>query len=555
MKPSRLLLLAVLIAIPLAQALAADWQLVLSDRNRRVEIDRSSILASDRGTKVSWGRVVLTNEEAAAAGYATIKALNRYDCQNRTFVTVKRVYLDSNEHIVREESVAEQTPLRVTPNSVDERMWREVCTPPSANDLQRIASEVQKLAATQPALAPPVVMPPAPSVPAPPGKAALSPAEAEAEVGTKVALAAAQDARPSPIDARDTAVRPIRAAQSPQSEDAGPSKTEPQAAVPEAPQASIVPRLPRIKPTRPDPEAFAAADSPAARSAPLPQAKVAPARTSRKPTPPVALAMNKPRADSPPRPVRVPLPATPPDAPDAVEALLRAQLQNPLDPGWSYEGDTGPEVWGRLRPDWRSCSEGSRQSPIDLSEGLVVDLAPIKFHYLSTGFRIRDTGNAVEVELGGGMGMEVRGVRYELERLSLHQPAQERIGGMDFDMSLYLEHRSADGRIAILAVLLSAGAEPNALLQTLLNNLPLDRGREFVPDAIIDLADILPDNPAHFLYLGSLPTPPCTEDVIWAVMKTPVGMSTDQLAVFARLHTRNSRPIQGTNGRPILESR
>lgn len=542
MKPSRLLLLVVLIAIPLQQALAADWQLVLSDRNRRVEIDRSSIFASDRGTKVSWGRVVLTNEEAAAAGYATIKALNRYDCQNRTFVTVKRVYLDSNEIIVREESVEEQTPLRVTPNSVDERMWREVCTPPSANDLQRIASEVQKLAATQPALAPPVVIPPAPSAPAPPAKAALSPA-------------AAQDARPSPIDARDTAVRQIRAAQSPQSEDVAPSKTEPQAAVPEAPQASIVPPLPRIKPTRPDPEVFAAADSPAARSAPLPQAKVAPARTSKKPAPPVALAMNMPRADSPPRPARVPPLATVPDAPDAVEVLLRAQPQNPLDPGWSYEGDTGPEAWGRLRPDWRSCSEGRRQSPIDLSEGLVVDLAPIKFHYLSSGFRIRDTGNAVEVELGGGMGMEVRGVRYELERLSLHQPVQERIGGMDFDMSLYLEHRSADGRIAILAVLLSAGAEPNALLQTLLNNLPLDRGREFVPDAIIDLADILPDNPAHFLYLGSLPMPPCTEDVIWAVMKTPVGMSAEQLAVFARLHTRNSRPIQGTNGRPILESR
>ena len=153
------------------------------------------------------------------------------------------------------------------------------------------------------------------------------------------------------------------------------------------------------------------------------------------------------------------------------------------------------------------------------------------------------------------MGMEVRGGRDELERLSLHQPAQERVGGMAFDMSMYLEHRSADGRIAILAVLLSAGAEPNVLLQTLLNNLPLDQGREFVPDAIIDLADILPDNPAHFLYLGSLPTPPCTEDVIWAVMKTPVEMSADQLAVFARLHTGNSRPLQDTNGRPILESR
>ena len=558
MKTSRRVLLAVLIAIPLQQALAADWQLVLSDRNRRVEIDRSSIFASDRGTKVSWGRVVLTNEEAAAAGYATIKALNRYDCQNRTFVTVKRVYLDSNEHIVREESVAEQTPLRVTPNSVDERMWREVCNPPSANDLQRIASEVQKLATTQPALAPPVVAPPAPKASASPAKAALPKAAAEPEVGTKVAPAAAQDARPSPIDARDTSVRPIRAAQNPQPVEAAPSKPEPQTAAPEAtPQASIVPPLPRIKPTPPDPEALEEADSSTERSPPPPQAKVAPVRVSKKLGAPPMLALTKPRSHSVPRPVRVqpPAPAAAPDAPDAVEALLRVRRQNPLDPGWSYEGDTGPEAWGRLRPDWRSCSEGSRQSPIDLREGLAVDLAPIKFHYLSTGFRIRDTGNAVEVELGGGMGMEVRGVRYELERLSLHQPSQERIGGMTFDMSLYLEHRSADGRIAILAVLLSAGAEPNALLQTLLNNLPLDQGREFVPDAIIDLAGILPDNPAHFLYLGSLPTPPCTEDVIWAVMKTPVGMSADQLAVFARLHARNSRPIQVTNGRPILESR
>lgn len=561
MKPSRLVLLAMLTAIPLQQALAADWQLVLSDRNRRVEIDRSSIFASDRGTKVSWGRVVLSNEEAATAGYATIKALNRYDCQNRTFVTVKRVYLDGNEIIVREESVAEQAPLRVTPNSVDERMWREVCTPPSANDLQRIASEVQKLAATQPALAQPVVAPPVPLAPAPSAKAALPAAEAEPEGGAKALPASAEDARPGPIDARDTSVRPIRAAQSPQPTLAAQSRVEPQTANPEAtPQASIVPPLPRIKPTRPEPEAAEVADAPTKRSAPPPRAKVTSARaasSARKPDAPPVLAMAQTRTPSRsgPAPLKPGANAAAHDVPDPVEALLRARRQNPFDAGWSYEGETGPEVWGRLRPDWRTCSEGRRQSPVDLREGLAVDLAPIKFHYLSTGFRIRDTGNAIEVATGEGMGMEVRGVRYELERLSLHQPAQERIGGMAFDMSLYLEHRSADGRIAILAVLLSAGAEPNALLQTLLNNLPLDQGREFVPNAIIDLADILPDNPAHFLYLGSLPTPPCTEDVIWAVMKTPVGMSADQLAVFARLHTGNSRPLQDTNGRPILESR
>ncbi|WP_353798855.1 surface-adhesin E family protein, partial [Thauera sp.] len=179
MRLSRLALVALMIASPLQVALAADWQLVLSDRNRRVEIDRGSILTSDRGTKVSWGRVVLANNEVAAAGYATIKALNRYDCQNRTFSTIKRVYLDADENLVREETVEDQTPLRVTPNSVDERMWREVCGPPSVADLQKVADEVQKLADTmqpklEPAPAAPKASAPAPAKTEPPSKPAAA---------------------------------------------------------------------------------------------------------------------------------------------------------------------------------------------------------------------------------------------------------------------------------------------------------------------------------------------------------------------------------------------
>ncbi|WP_248637689.1 carbonic anhydrase [Thauera linaloolentis] len=241
--------------------------------------------------------------------------------------------------------------------------------------------------------------------------------------------------------------------------------------------------------------------------------------------------------------------------PDPLEALLLAQRRTPAGPDWSYEGERGPEAWGRLRPDWRICGEGLRQSPIDLRDGLAVDLAPIKFHYHATGFRIRDTGNTLQVDVGGGMGMEVRGVRYELEYFTLHRPSQERVGGMAYDMAMYLVHRSADGSSAILSILLTAGDEPNPLLQTLWNNLPLDRGREFVPDETIDLAAFMPSSPAHFLYLGSLPAPPCTEDVVWVVMKTPVVMSADQLALFARLYPRNTRPIQPANGRLILESR
>ena len=43
-------------------------------------------------------------------------------------------------------------------------------------------------------------------------------------------------------------------------------------------------------------------------------------------------------------------------------------------------------------------------------------------------------------------------------------------------------------------------------------------------------------------------------DVLWVVMKQPLPIADDQLAVFARLYPRNGRPIQPTNGRLLLES-
>ena len=596
MNPLRPLLAALLLAHTVGAAFAADWQLVLSDRNRRVEIDRSSILSSDAGTKISWGRVVLTSEEAKASGYAMIKALNRYDCRNRTFVTVKRVYVDADDIIVREEPVADQTPLAVPRNSVDERMWREVCNPPSAADLQKLASEAARLASAHADRTEPPASPRGESgavTPAPLAAARPEPATRPELVRTSETPqpAAAQSAEP-PIETHVEI----------------PAKFLPggaQAGEAPAPRKSILPPLPGIaakadgapaQPFAPKAEASnpvpaVAATAPAAPTAPVarpasarsatpvpattttradPPAKALP---SARPLPAQRAAARTPSAPSaaPTPPQRVARAAVRTDRPDEASRPARQAAAQPAAPaqtsdirvtrmpagaaGWSYEGETGPQNWGKMRPEWRACAEGTRQSPIDLRDGIAVELAPVQFAYGRTGFRIRDTGNTLQVDVGEGMGITVRGVRYALERFTLHRPSQDRVGGMAHDMAIYLEHRSADGKQAILSVLLAAGGDAHTELQTLWNNLPLDRGREYTPDAVIDLAKLVPADPGHFLYTGSLPMPPCTEDVLWVVMKQPLPIADDQLAVFARLYPRNGRPIQPTNGRPLLESR
>ncbi|WP_345792916.1 surface-adhesin E family protein [Thauera sp. JM12B12] len=618
----RPLLVALLLAQTGAVAFAADWQLVLSDRNRRVEIDRSSILSSDAGTKISWGRVVLTSDEAKASGYAMIKALNRYDCRNRSFVTIKRVYVDAEDNIVREEPVPDQSPLTVARNSVDERMWREVCDPPSAADLQKLASEAARLASAPAGAAGAPAQPPAPASPSaiaaptpaatpmPPAKVARAepPASPRAQAGTVSAAPPLAAARPDPatppalVRAGETSAAAPSTAPPFETHVEIPAKFLPggaPAGEPTPPRKSILPPLPGLAakadaPPSPPPPAPAAeapkpvpaaapAGKPAApvrtppraaeRPAPAPSAapkpaqrlaQAAPAEEPRPRTTPVRRAPDAERKPPRPTPTPAPTPAptpssTPRPAPAPAAAPVAAQMpaatMPPSAAGWSYDGETGPQNWGRLRPEWRLCGEGTRQSPIDLRDGIAVDLEPVRFHYGRSGFRIRDTGNTLQVDVGESMGIVVRGERYALERFTLHRPSQDRVGGMAHDMALYLEHSNAEGKRVILSVLLAAGGEAHPVLQTLWNNLPLDRGRAYTPDAVIDLARLVPADPGHFLYTGSLPTPPCTEDVLWVVMKQPLPIADDQLAVFARLYPRNGRPIQPSNGRLLLESR
>ena len=122
-----------------ASAQAADWLTVASDRVRRVELDRGSILPSEAGTKVAWGRIVLSNEQAKAYGYRTVRALNRYDCRSHSFMIVKRVYLSDDETTLREDKIDASMPITVKTGTVDDRFFNEVCKPPTLTDLRNTA--------------------------------------------------------------------------------------------------------------------------------------------------------------------------------------------------------------------------------------------------------------------------------------------------------------------------------------------------------------------------------------------------------------------------------
>lgn len=245
-------------------------------------------------------------------------------------------------------------------------------------------------------------------------------------------------------------------------------------------------------------------------------------------------------------------------SPTHAARLEAAQLRASVTAGhgaehWSYEGSAGPSAWGALKPEFSTCATGTRQSPIDISDGIKVELDAVQFNYRPSNFRVIDNGHTVQVNVAVGNTIEVTGKRYELVQFHFHRPSEERINGKPFDMVVHLVHKGVEGKLAVIAVLLDRGSA-QSVVQHVWNNLPLEKGDEVMAKGQIDLMALLPTDKRYYTYMGSLTTPPCSEGVLWMVMKTPVEISPEQLSIFSRLYPMNARPIQSASGRLIKES-
>lgn len=222
---------------------------------------------------------------------------------------------------------------------------------------------------------------------------------------------------------------------------------------------------------------------------------------------------------------------------------------------WSYAGEHGPEQWGHLKPEFSTCATGQRQTPIHIqsSQTLQGPAEPLRFAYSASGGSVVHNGHTVQVDVDGDNGLTVRGSRYRLLQFHFHHPAEEKINHQGFAMVAHLVHRNDLGQLAVVAVLMDPG-EANALIHKVWTHMPLDRDdRVRLPDALIDLNELLPKDPRYFQFMGSLTTPPCTEGVLWLVMKQPVSISREQLRLFAQVFPMNARPVQALNGRAVRE--
>jgi carbonic anhydrase len=236
-------------------------------------------------------------------------------------------------------------------------------------------------------------------------------------------------------------------------------------------------------------------------------------------------------------------------------ALSGQPYQDSAENKWSYSGTNGPEHWGDLGTENTLCKLGRDQSPIDIETAEKADLPPIQFSYQPSPLKIINNGHTIQINYAPGSKISIAGKQYEVVQFHFHHPSEEKIRGRGYDMVTHIVHKDSEGHLAVVAVLLKSGQE-NSFLQGLWSHLPASPGKEqTIANVRVNVADLLPAEKGYYTFDGSLTTPPCSEGVRWLVLKSPVELSSAQVAAFGKLYPKNARPTQPTNGRKIQESR
>lgn len=224
---------------------------------------------------------------------------------------------------------------------------------------------------------------------------------------------------------------------------------------------------------------------------------------------------------------------------------------------WEYEGENGPAAWGKMQPEFSTCSLGRRQSPVHITDAdtLVGPAEPLQLRYMPSTASVVNNGHTIQVDLDPASPntLTVRGSTYKLLQFHFHHPAEERINYKGYSMVAHLVHKNEQNQLAVVAVLMDPG-QASAFINKVWTYMPLDnQDRVQMPPGALNVADLLPPDLRYYQFLGSLTTPPCTEGVLWLVLKTPVTLSSEQLRLFSKLFPNNARPTQPLNNRVVRE--
>ncbi|XP_042385944.1 dioscorin DB3S-like [Zingiber officinale] len=241
-------------------------------------------------------------------------------------------------------------------------------------------------------------------------------------------------------------------------------------------------------------------------------------------------------------------------------AGFEASLEHSYDPC----SPLGPQHWGTLQESWAMCAsrpEGM-QSPISIKPSNIhnTHLGKLLKYYTEAPARLLNMGHEIMVSWTESPGvLLLNGKIFHLRQCHWHTPSEHELFGIRYPLELHIVHTTSEStpKKAVIGVLFEYGGKADPFLGKLggalnelneLNVTSLDVGSIYPP--------VVGDEETYFRYNGSVTSPPCSEPVIWTVMKEVRSVTEEQVELLRAPvnHTDNARPTQPLNGRKVYFS-
>ena len=210
---------------------------------------------------------------------------------------------------------------------------------------------------------------------------------------------------------------------------------------------------------------------------------------------------------------------------------------------WSYQGESGPAMWGNLRTEYRACSDGANQSPVDILKHSHLNHDGLKAYSSRDTAGVSKTESALKIDIVGKSSFAFLGEHFLIKSMEVHTPSEHLLSGITYPMEVQFYGENKAGRVSAVAVFVEIGRR-NQEFEKILS--ALNAGNDAQPRKIQSFSpvEILPKELSFFQYNGSLTTPPCSEGIVWNVLHKPVEFSEEQVSSFRNVFPMNARPVQ-----------
>ena len=219
---------------------------------------------------------------------------------------------------------------------------------------------------------------------------------------------------------------------------------------------------------------------------------------------------------------------------------------------WDY-GMNMQEGWANADLTYRGCKEGNQQSPINIATKNVRQGAlEFVLKYLpAKGVNVELKDYVFTITYPQGSYLEFAGRRYHIKKIYFHTPAENGIDSKYYQMEMQIFHEDSKGNKLFLSVLFTDGSA-NETLGLITKNLPTQEGKAYFVTNF-DINKLIPNNLASYQFYGSLTTPPCSQNVQWLILKTPMPITKTQLDSMQNITKQNARTTQELFNRLVVE--